>query len=97
MAAPADGIQYPYPAFLYLSVSEHIKLYNKEISGLPERDRYDLTTYKWTEFYQELEDYVSTFWFRASVLIVTAIDAHNSPNEVKEIILSYPSITQVMV
>ena len=43
------------------STSENINLYNKVIVGIPESDRYDLTRYKWTEFYQELEDAVSTF------------------------------------
>ena len=48
--APADVIQDPYLATLNLTNSEHIKLYNKEIFGLPENDRYDLTSFKWTTF-----------------------------------------------
>ena len=62
---PADGLQDPYLATLYLTKTEVIKLYNKEIVGLPEIGRYDLTRYKWTDFYQELEDYVFTFGFKS--------------------------------
>ena len=42
-ASPADGIQDPYLATLYLSASDHIKLYNKAIVGIPESDRYEFT------------------------------------------------------
>ena len=44
-----------------------------------------------------LEDDVSTFGFKASVLIVTDRDGNHAPTEVKEIIMSYPYINQVMV
>ena len=50
-----------------------------------------------TDFYQELEDAVSTFLLKSEVLILTEIDAHNVPTETKDIILSYPPTTQVMV
>ena len=64
MAAPVDGLQDLYLQTLDLSTSEHLKLYNKEIVGLPESDRYDLTRSKWTDFYQELKDSISTFGFK---------------------------------
>ena len=44
-----------------------------------------------------MEDAISTFGFKSEVLIVTSIDGGHAYTEVKEIILSYPSITQVMV
>ena len=47
-----EGLHDPYLATLENSTYEHLKLYNKAIVGLPESDRYDLTSYKWTEFYQ---------------------------------------------
>ena len=52
MEAPADGIHNPYLAIIYISTSEHLKLHNKEIVGLPEIDRYDLTISQWNDFYQ---------------------------------------------
>ena len=52
MAAPTDGLQAPYLAAIYISTYEHFKLYNKELFGLTESERYDLTRYKWTNFYQ---------------------------------------------
>ena len=97
MEAPVDGLQDPYLETLDLSTSEHLKLYNKESFGLPESDWYDLKISKWTEFYQELEDYVSTFGFKSRVFIVTYRYEGHEPTEVKNIILSYPSITQIMV
>ena len=51
-AESADGIHHPYLYTLYITTSEHLKLYNKAIVGLHESDRYDLTSSKWTEFYQ---------------------------------------------
>ena len=96
-AAPDNDIHNPYLSTLYLSTSEHIKFYNKEIVGIPESDRYNLTISKWTEFYQELEDAVSIFGWKSAVLIVTAKDAHNAPAEVKNVILYYTSITRFMV
>ena len=53
--------------------------------------------YRLTDFYQELEDAISTFLLKSEVLILTEIDAHNVPTETKDIILSYPPTTQVMV
>ena len=97
MAKPVDGLQDPYLETLYLSTSEHFKLYNKAIVGIPESDRYDLIRSKWTNFYQELEDVVSTFGFKSADLIVTSRDAGHAPTEVRNIILSYPSITKIMV
>ena len=67
-----DGLQDPHLATLNISTSERLKLYDKVIFGLQESDRYILTRSKWTEFYQELEDAVSTFGFKSSVLVVTA-------------------------
>ena len=46
MAEPADEIQDPYLAILVISTSEHLNIYNKEIFGLPESDRYYLTISK---------------------------------------------------
>ena len=40
---------------------------------------------------------VSTFGFKSTVFIVTYIYGDHSPTEVKDIIMYYPSITQVMV
>ena len=58
-----DSLQDPYPATMDLNNSEHLKFYNKAITELSERYRYDLTISKWTDFYQELEDAVATFGF----------------------------------
>ena len=69
----------------------------RQFWGLPENYRYDITRSKWTGFYQELEYDVSTFGFKSAVFIVTSIYGDNSPTEVKDIIMYYPSITQVMV
>ena len=44
-----------------------------------------------------MEDYISKFGFKAAVFIVTSRDGGHALTEVKEIILSYTSITQVMV
>ena len=49
----SDRLQEPYPAIIIIYKSEHIKLYNKAIVGISENDRYVLTIFKWTEFYQE--------------------------------------------
>ena len=87
MEVPVDGIQYPYLYTLDISTSEHLKLHNKSIVGMPESDGYDLTKSKWTDFYQELEDAVSTFGFKSSVLIVASRYAGHAPTEVKNIIL----------
>ena len=97
MEAPVDGLQDPYLETLYLSTSEHLKLYNKAIFGLPESDWYDLTRSKWTDFYQEFEDYISKFGFKPAVLILTARYSGHVSTEVKNIIMSYPFITQMMV
>ena len=95
--AKTDEIQDPYLGILDLSTSEILKIYNKAIVGLPESDRFDLTRTKWTDFYQELEDDVSTFLLKVAVFFVTSIDGLYAPTEVKNIIISYPSITQAMV
>ena len=71
MAAPVDMLQKPYLTTLDLYKSEHIKIYNMAMVGLPESDRYDLTRYKWTDFYQELEGAVSTYVLKLVVFIVT--------------------------
>ena len=97
MAAPVDRLQDPYLATLDLSISEHLTLYNKSIVGLTESDRYDITRSKWNELYQELEDAVSTFGFKSVVLIVKTRYAGHALTEVKNIILSYPSTTKIMV
>ena len=86
--AAADGLQLTYLVTLNIYTSEHIKLYNKAIVGLRESDRYVLTRFGWTEFYQELEDAVSEFLFKVAVLIVTFRDALHAPTEVKYIIMS---------
>ena len=88
VAAPADGIQDPYLAILNLTTSEYLKLYNKEIIELPESDRYDLTRSKWTDFYQELEDAVSTFGLKIAVQMFTAIDGGYLTTEFKNVISS---------
>ena len=36
-----DSLQEPYLATLDLNISEHLKLYNKEITGISESNRYD--------------------------------------------------------
>ena len=51
-SSTVDGIQDPYMDTLYINTSEHLKLYNNTIFGLPESDRYDLTISKWADFYQ---------------------------------------------
>ena len=97
MSETVERLQDPYLATIYLSISEILKLYNKAIVGLPESDRYDLTRSKWTDFYQELENSVSTFGFKSAVLIVTSRYAGHSPTEFKNIILFYPSTKKIMV
>ena len=94
MEASADRLQDPYLVTIYLSTSEHFKLYNKSIVGLPENDRYGLYRSKWTDFYQSLEDYVSTFGFKAAVMIATDRDGVHIPTAVNNIILFYLSITK---
>ena len=63
---------------------ENIKLYNKAIFGIPESNSYDLAISKWTDFYQEFEDAVSTFGCKSAVLIVTSKDGGHAPTEVKD-------------
>ena len=63
-AAPDNGIQDPQLATLYIYTYEHIKIYKKANFEITESDRYDLTISKWTVFYQELEDTVSTLGFK---------------------------------
>ena len=50
MAATLDDLQGPYLDILDLAISDHIKLYNKAIVGLPESDGFDLTRSKWNDF-----------------------------------------------
>ena len=71
--AAADRLQDPYLYILYIFILEHLKIYNKAIFGLLENYRYDTIRSKWVECYQELEDDVFTFVFKAAVLIVTVI------------------------
>ena len=52
MTEPVIGLHDPYLAILNLSTYEHIKLYKKAITWIPESDRYDLDRSKWTDFYQ---------------------------------------------
>ena len=51
MSAMADGLKDPYLVILNLITSEHLKIYNKEIIGLSNSDRYDLTRSKWNDLY----------------------------------------------
>ena len=95
--APADRLQGPYLFTLYLTTSEHLKLYNKAIFWLAESNRYALTKSNWTELYQELEDTVLTFVFKALVLVVKIRDGFHIPTEFTNVISFYPSITQAMV
>ena len=74
IAAPADNIKDPYIVILKMTTSEHLKLYNKEIVGLPKSNRYDPTRSKCTNFNQELEDSVSKFGFKTEFQIVTDRD-----------------------
>ena len=97
MLVPNIRIQEPYLVVSYINPSEHLNIYNKAIVGLPERDRYKLIRSKWNEFYQELEDDVSTFGSKAAVLIVTTRYVVHVPTEFKNVILFYPSITQAMM
>ena len=75
----ADILQDPYLATLDLKTSENIKPYNKAITGLSVSDIYNPTMSKWADFYQELEDAVTTFGFNASVKVVTARYPGNVP------------------
>ena len=47
----ADGLQDPYLDTLNMTTSNHLKLYNKGIVGLPENNRFDLTRSNLTDFY----------------------------------------------
>ena len=58
---------------------------------------YDMTRSKWIDFYEELEDTVSTFGLKSEVLILTDRYVLNALTEVKDIIMSYLSITPSMV
>ena len=44
-----------------------------------------------------MEDAVFKFGFKSEVLIVVSIDSGHAPTEVKNIVLSHPSITKSMV
>ena len=93
MASPVYRLQDPQQAKLNPFTFENIKLYTKEIVGIQVSDSYDLTRYKWADFYQELEDVVSTFVLKSAVLIMTSSDGGHAITEVKGIILSYLSTT----
>ena len=95
--ASSDSLQYPYLDTLYLNTSEHLKIYKNSITGLSERDRYDLTSSKCTYFYQDLEDFVAKFGFNAEVKVVTEKYSGNIPTEFKNIIHTYTSITRYMI
>ena len=92
-----DGLKDYYLTILSIYTSKYINFYDKAIVGLPESDRYDLTRSKWTDFYQELENAIFKFGFKAEVLMVTYIYGLHELTEVKDTMLYYPSITQVMV
>ena len=93
MAAPADGLHDPYLPITDPYKYGNIKLYTKEIVGIQVSDSYDITRYKWADFYQELEDVVSTFVLKSAVLIMKSSDGGHAITEVKGIILSYLSTT----
>ena len=86
-----DSLQDPYPATLDLKTSEHTNIYNKTITGLSASDKYKLTRSKWTDFYQYLEDYLTTFGFNAALQVVTARDPGNALTELNTVIHSYTS------
>ena len=44
--AASDGLHGSYLSVLNISISDHFKLYNKAIVGIPESHRYDPTRYK---------------------------------------------------
>ena len=90
MVEPTEGLQEPYPDILDLATSEKLKLYKKSIVGLPQSNRYYLTISEWTDFYQELEDAVSTFVLKGAVLIITFRYGVHLSTEFKNTILSYP-------
>ena len=96
-AEPFDGIQDPYLSILDLITSEYLNIYNREMFGLPESDRYDLTRSKWTDFYQYLEKYVFTPGFISAVMIVADIYLNQETTELKYIISFCSSITQAIV
>ena len=95
--AVVESFQDPYLLTLDLSTSENIKLYNKAIVGLSESEKYDLTISKWNDFYQKLEDDVSTLGLKAAVFIMTSRETLHATTELKDDILSYQSTTKVMV
>ena len=95
--AETDSLQDPYLVTMDPKTSEHLNIFNKEITGLSESNRYDLTSSKWTDFYQDPENAVATFGFNVSVQVFTAIYPGNVPTEFKNIIDSYNSITRSMI
>ena len=76
---------------------EILKIYTKAIVGIHENGRYDLTRYNWTYFYQELEDAVSTFSFKASTHIVTDRVVNHFTTEFTNFISYYNLITQYIM
>ena len=97
MVSPVEGLHDTYLATIDLSTHEKLNIYNKAIVRPTESDRYDLNISKWTDFYHELEDAVSTFGFKSAVLIVTSRYEGHTCTEVNNTILSYPYITKIMV
>ena len=92
--AAVDEHKDPYMSNRYITTSDHLKLYKKAIVVLTKNDRYDLTRSKCTGFYQVLEDFVSTFGFKASVRIVADRNNTYMPTKLKNLISSYSSINQ---
>ena len=92
-----DGLQDPHLDTINLYTSEDLKIYNKAIVWLTESVRYDLILYKWTNFYQiwiilyQHSDSKQQFW------LWTNRDSLHAATELNEIIMFYPSITQVLV
>ena len=84
--APDNDLQYPYLVTQNLTTSEHININNKEIVGLPENNRHDLTMSKWTCLCQEFEDDVFKFGFKAAVQIFAARYEYHLPTKFKNLI-----------
>ena len=78
--------QEPDLVTLNINTSEHLNIYNNAIIELPESGRYELTISKWTEFYQDLEDAVSTFGFKSEVMIVKKREKAHESTELKNVI-----------
>ena len=91
------GVQDLYLTTLNLSTLEHLNIYNKLIViivMIPDNVRYVITRTKWTDFYQELEDYLSEFGFKSSVHIITGRYNNHLTTELNNAISSYHHINQ---